>query len=40
MQLKDDELRICAKVFGTDRPSEFKSPDGSSIVLLKLKKAP
>jgi uncharacterized protein (TIGR03067 family) len=39
-ELKDGELRICAKVFGTDRPSEFKSADGSSIVLLTLKKAP
>ncbi len=39
-ELKDDELRICAKVFGKGRPSEFKAPDGSATVLLVLKKAP
>jgi uncharacterized protein (TIGR03067 family) len=39
-ELKDDELRICAKVFGGGRPSEFKAPDGSTTVLLVLKKAP
>jgi uncharacterized protein (TIGR03067 family) len=38
-ELKDDELRICAKVFGKGRPSEFKAPDGSSVVLLVLKRA-
>jgi uncharacterized protein (TIGR03067 family) len=37
-ELKDDELRICAKVFGTGRPKEFAAPDGSSTVLLVLKK--
>ena len=37
-ELKDDELRICVKVFGMDRPTEFKSPDGSSVALLVLKK--
>ena len=37
-QLKDDELRICARVFGKDRPIEFSSPEGSSIVLLVLKR--
>ena len=37
-ELKDDELRICAKVFGQGRPKEFASPDGSSIVLLVLKR--
>jgi uncharacterized protein (TIGR03067 family) len=36
--LKGDELKICAKVFGSDRPSEFGSPEGSSIVLLVLKR--
>ncbi len=39
-ELKGDELRICAKVFGNDRPTEFAAPDGSSIVLLTLKRAP
>lgn len=37
-ELKDDELRICAKVFGTGRPKEFEAPDGSSTVLLVLKR--
>ena len=38
-ELKDDELRLCVKVFGTDRPKEFAAPDGSSTVLLVLKRA-
>jgi uncharacterized protein (TIGR03067 family) len=38
-EFKGEELRICAKVFGKDRPTEFSSPDGSSIVLMVLKKA-
>jgi uncharacterized protein (TIGR03067 family) len=37
-ELKENELKICAKVFGKDRPAEFSSPDGSSIVLLVLKR--
>jgi len=37
-QLKGDEFKICARVFGTDRPSEFDSPEGSSIALLVLKR--
>jgi uncharacterized protein (TIGR03067 family) len=37
-QLKDDQLTICAKVFGGDRPTEFASPEGASIVLLVLKR--
>ena len=39
-ELKGDELRICAKVFGTGRPSAFDAPDGSSMVLLTLKRTP
>jgi uncharacterized protein (TIGR03067 family) len=39
-ELKGDELKICAKVFGLERPSEFASPAGSSIVLLTLKREP
>jgi uncharacterized protein (TIGR03067 family) len=39
-ELKGDELRICAKVFGKDRPKEFAAPDGSMTVLLTLKRAP
>ena len=36
-ELKRDTLRICVKVFGgKDRPGEFQSPEGSSIVLLTL----
>jgi uncharacterized protein (TIGR03067 family) len=37
-RIKDDELTICAKVFGMDRPAAFESPDGSSIVLIVLKR--
>jgi uncharacterized protein (TIGR03067 family) len=37
-ELKDDELRICAKVVGKDRPKEFAAPEGSSTVLLVLKR--
>jgi uncharacterized protein (TIGR03067 family) len=37
-ELKDDELKICARVFGNERPTEFASPDGSSVVLLVLKR--
>lgn len=37
-KLKDDELTICAKIFGGDRPTEFDSPEGGSIVLLVLKR--
>jgi uncharacterized protein (TIGR03067 family) len=37
-ELKGDELRICVKVLGKERPGEFASPDGSSIALLVLKR--
>jgi uncharacterized protein (TIGR03067 family) len=37
-QLKGDELKVCARVFGNGRPTEFASPAGSSIVLLVLKR--
>ena len=37
-ELKGDELRLCVKVFGGDRPTEFKSPAGASIALLTLKR--
>lgn len=36
---KNDELRICAKIFGKDRPTEFSSPDGGSIALLVLNRS-
>jgi uncharacterized protein (TIGR03067 family) len=37
-ELKDDELKICVKVFGNDRPTEFEAPAGASIALLVLKR--
>jgi len=37
-ELKDDELKICAKVLGNERPMQFESKDGSSVVLLVLKR--
>lgn len=37
-EVKGDQLRLCLKVFGQDRPSEFTSPDGSSVALLTLKR--
>jgi uncharacterized protein (TIGR03067 family) len=37
-ELKGDELRLCVKVLGSDRPTEFKSPAGASIALLTLKR--
>ena len=37
-ELKEDELRICAKVLGKDRPTKFEAPDGSSTCLLVLKR--
>jgi uncharacterized protein (TIGR03067 family) len=39
-ELKGDELRLCLKVFGQDRPLEFASPAGSSIALLVMKRVP
>jgi uncharacterized protein (TIGR03067 family) len=37
-EFKQDQLRICVKVFGKDRPTEFASPDASSVVLMVLKR--
>jgi uncharacterized protein (TIGR03067 family) len=37
-EFKGDELRICLKVFGKDRPTEFTSPDGGSVALMVLKR--
>jgi uncharacterized protein (TIGR03067 family) len=39
-EFKGNELRICAKVFGTGRPDDFDAPSGSNTVLLTLKRAP
>lgn len=38
-ELKDNQLRLCIKVFGKDRPTDFTSVDGSSNALLVLKRA-
>src|ERR1043165_5617896 len=37
-ELKGDELRICARVFGKGRPTKFESPEGESIALVVLKR--
>lgn len=37
-ELKDNELKICAKVVGKERPTKFASPEGSSVALVVLKK--
>jgi uncharacterized protein (TIGR03067 family) len=37
-EIKGDELRLCLKVQGKDRPSEFKAPAGSDIALIVLKR--
>lgn len=37
-EVKDDELKICLQVFGMDRPTEFKAPEGASTALLVLKR--
>lgn len=35
---KDDEFKICAKVLGKERPLKFESTEGSSIVVIVLKR--
>lgn len=37
-ELKDDEFKLCVKVLGNDRPTEFSSPEGSSVVFIVFKK--
>jgi uncharacterized protein (TIGR03067 family) len=37
-EIKGDEMRLCVKVFGKDRPLEFASPEGASIALLVMKR--
>jgi uncharacterized protein (TIGR03067 family) len=39
-ELKKDELKICAMVFGKGRPTEFASPAGTNFVLVVLKREP
>lgn len=38
-EIKGDELRMCVKVLGNERPTEFAAPEGSSTVYLVLKRA-
>jgi uncharacterized protein (TIGR03067 family) len=37
-ELKAGQLRVCARVLGKERPTEFASPSGSSVVLMVLKR--
>jgi uncharacterized protein (TIGR03067 family) len=37
-EFKDKNLRICARVIGKERPTEFAAPEGSNVVLLVLKR--
>ena len=37
-ELKGDQMRLCVKFSGKDRPSEFAAPGGSSIAYLTLKR--
>lgn len=37
-ELKDDTLKICAKVIGKERPGQFAAPEGSNIVLAVFKR--
>jgi len=38
-EFRDDELRLCVRVFGSERPKDFAAPEGSSTVLIVLKKS-
>lgn len=37
-ELKGDELRVCAKMIGKERPTKFEAPEGSNNALLVLKR--
>jgi uncharacterized protein (TIGR03067 family) len=37
-EMKDGEMRLCAKVFGKDRPTKFESTEGSGIVVVVLRR--
>jgi len=37
-EVKGDELKLCIKVIGKERPGKFASPEGESIALLTLKR--
>jgi uncharacterized protein (TIGR03067 family) len=37
-ELKDDEMTLCVRVIGKDRPAKFESTEGSNIVLAVFKR--
>ncbi len=37
-EIQGDELKLCVKVLGKDRPGKFESPEGDSIALVVLKR--
>ncbi len=37
-EVKGDELRLCVKVIGKERPAKFASPEGENIALVVLKR--
>jgi uncharacterized protein (TIGR03067 family) len=37
-ELKGDDLKLCIRIFGNDRPTKFEAPGDSSNALLILKK--
>jgi len=37
-ELKGDELKICVRIGGKERPTKFESPEGSNLVLVVLKR--
>jgi uncharacterized protein (TIGR03067 family) len=37
-ELKGDELKLCVRVIGNDRPLKFESPAGSSTALVTMKR--
>jgi uncharacterized protein (TIGR03067 family) len=37
-ELKGDELRICARVIGNERPADFTSAENSNVALIVLKR--
>jgi uncharacterized protein (TIGR03067 family) len=37
-ELKDDELKICGRIAGKERPTEFGAPAGSSLFVIALKR--
>jgi uncharacterized protein (TIGR03067 family) len=37
-EVNGEELKLCVRIFGTDRPNKFEAPSGSSNAYLVLKK--